>query len=346
MLAYRMTAWETLPQLVEVEVPVPGPGEILVRVAGNGLCHSDLIMATMPKAIGDAIGWNMPFTLGHETGGWIEALGVGVQGFEIGQPVACMSPTSCGVCEACVTGHDNCCEHGLAGRGYGRDGGLAEFVLVRSARELIALTTLDPTIAGVLTDAGATSYHAVKRVLPKLVPGSVAVVIGAGGLGSFAVQYLRALSSARIVVVDNNPRRRDYALELGAHDAIDGVGRSTVRDLLALIGGGAHAVLDFVGIDETIACGVRSTRPLGAFALVGAGGGTLAGQWSNLLPKGGEVFTFQGPTIADTREVVKLAESGAIRVDTEQFPMSRIADAYAALDAGTLRGRAVVMPGA
>lgn len=344
MLAYRINEWETPPEITEVEIPTPGPGELLVKVAGNGLCHSDLIMPTMPKAIGDAIGWQMPFTLGHETGGWIAAVGTGVTGLDVGVPVACMSPTSCGACEACVTGHDNCCEFGLAGRGYGRDGGLAEYVLVRNAREVIPLTSLDPVVAGVLTDAGATSYHAVKRVLPKLVPGSVAVVIGAGGLGSYAVQYLRALSAAEVIVVDQNPRRREYAVELGAHHALDGVQRSTVADLQSLIGGaGAHAVLDFVGIDATITAGIRVTRPLGAYALIGAGGGTLNGPWSQ-LPKGGEVFTYQGPTIADTREVIKLAEAGLIRVDTEQFPMSRIADAYAALDAGTLVGRAVVIP--
>ena len=158
------------------------------------------------------------------------------------------------------------------------------------------------------------------------------------------MQHLRALSPAEVIVIDQNARRRDYAIELGAHHVIDGVDRSTVKQLQSLIGGsGAHAVLDFVGIDDSIATGIRCTRPLGSYALVGAGGGTLQGPWSQ-LPKGGEIFTYQGPTIANTREVVRLAEAGLIRVDTEQFPMSRIADAYAALDAGTLLGRAVVIP--
>ena len=113
---------------------------------------------------------------------------------------------------------------------------------------------------------------------------------------------------------------------------------------LSVIGGrGAHAVLDFVGIDSTIAAGIGATRPTGAYGLVGAGGGTLKSDWTNHLPKGGEVFTFQGPTIADTREVVALAEAGLIRVDVDRFGLDDIADAYEALHCGTLRGRAVIV---
>ena len=342
--AYRMLKWEQPPEIVDVAIPTPGPGEVVVKVAGNGLCHSDLIMTTMPQSIGEAIGWQMPFTLGHETAGWVHAVGAGVSAVQLGDAVACMSPTSCGACEECVRGFDNCCENGIAGRGYGRDGGLAEYLLVRNTRELITLRSLDPVIAGVLTDAGATSYHAVKRVVAKLIPGSTAVVIGAGGLGSFAVQFLRVLSPARVIVVDNNAARRDYALELGCHDAIDGVDDNTARALRRAIGGrGAHAVLDFVGIDSTIAVGLGATRPTGAFGLIGAGGGTLTSDWTNHLPKGGEVFTFQGPTIADTREVIALAEAGLIRVDVDRFRFDQISEAYDALAGGKLRGRAVVV---
>ncbi len=344
MRAYRMIDWEHPPQIVEMEIPSPGPGEVLVKVAGNGLCHSDLIMTSMPEAIGVALGWQMPFTLGHETAGWVASVGAGVQTLREGDPVACMSPTSCGACDECVRGLDNCCEYGLAGRGYGRDGGLAEYVLVRSERELIALHAIDPVVAGVMTDAGATSYHAVRRVLSKLTPGSTVVVIGVGGLGSFAVQYLRALSSARVIAIDSNIRRREYAVELGAHEAIAGVDDTTPRQLRTLVGGrGAHAVLDFVGIDATIALGVSITRPTGSFGLVGAGGGSLRGDWTNHLPKGGEVFTFQGPTISDTREAIAMVEQGLVRIDADRFSMNEIADAYQALDGGTLKGRAVIV---
>ena len=98
MRAYRMTAWASSPRAVEVEVPSPGPGQILVRVAGCGLCHSDLTMRHVPEAFGAHLGWAMPFTLGHETAGHIAAIGAGVTGFAEGDAVALVSPTSCGSC--------------------------------------------------------------------------------------------------------------------------------------------------------------------------------------------------------------------------------------------------------
>lgn len=345
MMAYRMVEWQKPPQFAEAEIPDPGPGEVLIKVAGNGLCHSDIAMQAIPREIGELIGWKMPFTIGHEIGGRIAALGRGVEGLAIGDPVALVSPHSCGTCFFCLRGHDNACDQGFVGRGYGRDGGLAPYVLARASREVIKLKALDPVTVGPLTDAGATSYHAVKRVLPRLYPGCTAVVIGAGGLGSFAVQYLRVLSPARVIAVDANPARLELARELGAHEVLSGVNASTVSDILRLTGNrGAAAVLDFVGINETIEAGVAVVHKAGAFALVGAGGGTLSKPWYGSLPKEAEVFTFQGPTIADTHEVIALVEAGLVRNEVEVFPFSRVREAYEALEGGRLRGRAVVTP--
>ena len=112
MYAYQIRHWEENPQLVEVEKPSPGPGEVLVKVAGNGLCQSDLHMPHMPEAMVAPRGWQVPFTLGHEVGGWIESCGDGVSGWEKGEPVALVSPQSCGSCHECTEGFDNVCEHG------------------------------------------------------------------------------------------------------------------------------------------------------------------------------------------------------------------------------------------
>jgi len=345
MKAYRVVEWEHPPELVDAPVPAPGPGQVVVAVAGNGLCHSDAMMSRMPAAIGESIGWQVPFTLGHEVGGRVASLGAGVTGLSEGDPVAVISPRSCGHCNRCVRGEDNNCAESLSGRGYGLDGGLASYVLVSSARELVKLATLDPVVAGPLTDAGATSYHAVKRALPRIRPGGTVVVLGAGGLGSYAVQHLLALTAARVVAVDPVPARLDYATELGAHVAIEGVTRDTVGQILALESDGADAVLDFVGIGPTIKAGLRSTRKGGVYGLVGAGLGDLGNAaLYNLLPKDGEVFTFQAPTIADTLDVIALAEGGRIRSDVDLFPLDRVTDAYEAMEAGTLRGRAVVVP--
>jgi propanol-preferring alcohol dehydrogenase len=185
----------------------------------------------------------------------------------------------------------------------------------------------------------------VKRVLPKLLPGSTAIVIGVGGLGSFAVQLLRATSPAKVVAVDQNPSRLELARELGAHAVLRGVDDATSAGLLEQTGDrGAEAVLDFVGVDATIAWGLAAVRKAGAFALVGAGGGTLAQPWFAALPKEAEVVCFQGSTIADAHEVLALAEAGLVRSDIDLFPLSRVAEAYARLEEGQLRGRAVVTP--
>lgn len=334
MAAYRIVRWGEPPQLVEVPVPEPGPGEVLVEVAGNGLCHSDLDMARMPAEVAEALGWHLPFTLGHEVGGHVAALGPGVGGVEVGEAVALVSPASCGDCAACRRGRDSACPHGLAGRGYGRDGGLARYVVAPAPRALVALGDLDPVAAAPLTDAGATAHHAVDRVVPRLPEGSTAVVVGAGGLGAFAVQLLRALTPARVVAVDTNPARRDLARDLGAHDVAGDVGEV----------GDAEVVLDIVGTDGTIAAGLAAVRPYGAFGLVGAAGGTLRRPWFGTLPRDAEVFTFQGSSLADVQVVVALAAAGLVRSDVDRYPLSRVADAYAALARGELRGRAVVTP--
>jgi propanol-preferring alcohol dehydrogenase len=346
MRAYRIPGWEQPPELMEVPVPEPGSGQVLVRVGGNGLCHSDLMMHLMPESLGAALGWEAPFTLGHETAGWVAAIGSDVQGLTEGDPVALVSPNSCGACRACITGRDHLCVARAAGRGYGRDGGLADFVLVEHPRTLVRLGNLDPVHAGPLTDAGATAYHAVSRARAALVPGSSALVIGAGGLGAFAIQFLRVLTAARVLAVDTNPARLDVATDAGAHDAFAGVDDRTAPSVLGHTGGeGAAAVLDFVGTDATIAAGIAATRPGGTFVLIGAAGGHLHDSWYGALSaKDIAVHAFQGSTIAHLHEVLALAESGAVVNPTDDFPLSAVADAYAAMEAGTLRGRAVVIP--
>src|SRR4051794_29230994 len=180
MRAYRMIGWSAPPRAVDVPVPSPGPGQVLVKVAGCGLCQSDLGMRQLPRAVGEKLGWTMPFTLGHEVAGWVAA--ARAPGVREGDAVALVSPTSCGTCWYCVRGLDNSCPRGRTGRGYGRDGGLADYVLVDDPRSLLRLSALDPRGAGPLTDAGATAYHAVRRALPPVAPGGAAGgVRGRGG---------------------------------------------------------------------------------------------------------------------------------------------------------------------
>src|SRR5947207_1129844 len=188
MKAVQMVAWQREPVPREVEQPEPGPGEVVLAVEAAGLCHSDIHVMDWPAG---TLGWSLRFTLGHETAGTVAAVGAGAP-LSVGERVVVYGPWGCGSCRHCVRGAENYCERlaELPGRGggLGFDGGLAEYMRVPSARWLVPIGDLDPVQAAPLTDAGLTSYHAIASELSRLRPGSVAVVIGVGGLGHLAVQ--------------------------------------------------------------------------------------------------------------------------------------------------------------
>jgi propanol-preferring alcohol dehydrogenase len=245
-----------------------------------------------------------------------------------------------------VRGAENLCLHRFerpgAGCGLGYDGGLAEYVLVPSTRLLVPLGDLDPVAAAPLTDAALTPYHALKPELPRLVPGSTAVVIGVGGLGSIAVQLLRALSPARVVALDLREQPRRLALELGAEAALDADGL-TAADVRDALGGGATMVLDFVGNDTTLALAAGTIEIGGHVALVGLGGGTFPMafgtvplEWSLRRPSWG--------TLPELHEVVALARAGAIEIVVERLSLEEAPDGYRRLHAGEVNGRAVAVP--
>jgi propanol-preferring alcohol dehydrogenase len=338
MKAYRLLDWQRA-DFDDVPIPDPGPGQVRVRIGGVGLCHSDVIFLDSPAGV---LPYDLPFTLGHEIAGWVDALGAGVDGVVIDEPVAvaCMSP--CGRCRWCRRGQDNYCVDTWHGRGFGTDGGLAQYIVV-GAGQVVPLGNLDPRVVAPLTDAGATSYHAVKKVLPKLYDDSTAVVIGVGGLGAYGVQWLRMLTSARIIAVEAKPERIRAAADLGAHDVIE-AGPGLSKRLAETIGdGGADVIVDFVGDDKTIRAAMRNVAKAGAIALVGQGFGSAEvryGGWAH----DADLFNPQGSTIAELGEVIALARSGDVVIEVEQFGFGDVVAAYDRLKAGTLNGRAVVLP--
>jgi propanol-preferring alcohol dehydrogenase len=164
-------------ELADVPQPDPGPGQVLVRVAGAGLCHSDVTISRVPEFYGGG-----PFTLGHETAGWVAGWGPGVVGLEEGAPVVAHAERGCGGCATCRRGDERLCPvvAPVAGAGLGADGGMAEYLLVPAARYLVPLGDLDPRDAGPLDAAALTPYHAIRAAREELAGGSLAVVIGAG----------------------------------------------------------------------------------------------------------------------------------------------------------------------
>jgi propanol-preferring alcohol dehydrogenase len=343
--ALQLVAWGTEAEFRDVAEPEPGPGEVLVRVGGAGACHSDLHL--MHDFVEGMLPWNPPFTLGHENAGWVEAVGAGVEGLEIGVPVVVYGPWGCGRCARCRQGMENYCERAAtmaaAGGGLGFDGGMAPLLRVPSARHLVPLTSLSPVEAAPLTDAGLTPYHAIKRSLPLLGPGSCAVVIGAGGLGHMATQILAACTPTTVIAVDRDEAPLALVRDAGAtHTVVSGPDTGVeLRDLTH--GRGADLVLDLVGSDETLALGAAVARQLGHLTLVGLAGGTLPFGFFSPQYEVSVASTYWG-TLPELIEVVALAEEGKIRAHVHEFALEDAPSAYEAMRAGTLRGRAVIVP--
>ena len=167
MQAYQLVEWQQAPELRDVEVPEPGPGEVLIKVGGAGACHSDLHVMEWPAG---TLPYELPFTLGHENAGWIEAVGPGVTGWDVGDRRRRLRPVGMRALPGVSHARSRRCasaaaEIGAAGGGLGRDGGMAEYMLVPDTRLLVPLGDLDPRDAAPLSDAALTPYHALKLAL-------------------------------------------------------------------------------------------------------------------------------------------------------------------------------------
>ncbi|HVX21165.1 MAG TPA: NAD(P)-dependent alcohol dehydrogenase [Acidimicrobiales bacterium] len=366
MRALRLLEWKSEPVLVDVPEPVPGPGQVVIRVGGAGACHSDLHL--MHDFDGSQLPWGPPFTLGHENAGWVHQLGEGVTGLQVGQPVAVYGPWGCGACGRCRLGMETYCENPAGapvpngGGGLGLDGGMADLLLVPSSRLVVPLPDgLEPVHAAPLTDAGLTPYHAVRRSWAKLPPGSTAVVIGVGGLGHLAIQALKATTAARIVAVDSRQDALDFAADLGADatvladphepgDTPDAVRRATGGHgghggLRGGLGGGpgADLVLDLVGSDTTLAIAAAASRTLGDLTLVGIAGGSLPFSFFATAYEVSLQTTYWGSR-PELDEVLDLGARGLLRPAVTTVPLEEAPSAYRAMAEGDVHGRFVVVP--
>lgn len=328
-------------EVAEVPTPEPSPGEVRVRVGGAGVCHSDIHFkaAASPRPGLPP----SPWILGHENAGWVDALGAGVEGVDIGQPVAVFGGWGCGRCRACLGGEEQLCAAGIW-PGRARPGGYAEYLLVPAARHLVPIDDLDPIDVAPLTDAALTPYRAVKKALPWLLPGATAVVIGAGGLGQFAVQLLVGLSRARVVALDPSQSKRDLAMELGAELALDPTSGDTLSDIVGFAGSdGPAVVLDFVGVDRTVDLALRVVGRQGLAIIVGLGHGSAP---FSFLTGGAEaaVTTSHWGSRNELAEVIALARAGTIASRVERHGLAEINQVFARLEAGEIEGRAVLVP--
>jgi alcohol dehydrogenase, propanol-preferring len=346
MRAVKLVAPNTL-ALQDIPVPEPRPDEVLVKITGAGLCHSDLHVLRNSA--------NLPSygrTIGHEGAGTVAALGPGATGFELGASVLVSLIYSCGSCRACAEGRENACA--VAGSrlrppwtpGLGPDGAMAEYMVVKS-RFLDPLGDLDPVAAAPLADAGATPMHAVNSAWHRLTPGATAVVIAVGGLGHLGLQILKATTAARVIAVDADPAKLELAARLGA-DLVLANDASTAQRILDETGGyGADVVFDFAGVQPTLDLAVECIGPEGLLRLVGLGGGTFAygsGPAARPLPWGVNLQRSYGGTHADQLQVIALAQQGRLHVEAVTYPLEEFKQAFADLEAGRVPGRAVLTP--
>jgi propanol-preferring alcohol dehydrogenase len=338
-------AFQTFPTIKEVARPEPGPGEVLLKVAGAGACHSDV--GIFHEFESDPTGLMAPpFVLGHENSGWVEEVGPGVSGIEQGAAYLCYGPIGCGRCPACSRGQDTYCHDpgsvGYLANGIGRDGGMAEYMTV-PARNLVPLGDADPVDAAPLADAGLTPYHAIKRVLPHLQGGGrSALVIGLGGLGMIGVQVLKALTGATVIATDMKPEAMAEAESHGAVTVPGGEGQADrIREFSG--GRGVDAVFDFVGIDPTMALAAGVVAQRGAVTIVGIGGGTFGWNFFGVPYEVDFSSTYWG-TIEELHEVVAMYRAGQIAPAVHRYPLDGALDAYRAMIDGKLTGRAVVVP--
>lgn len=343
MRAVRLTEWESDPVVTDVSVPEPQGPEVLVEVAAAGLCRTDLHIMRSPAG---AYPYELPFTLGHESAGRVAALGPDASGVQVGDPVVVYSRWGCGTCWQCINGRDNACVRthlGPHGGGLGRDGGLAEYLIVPSARYLVPAPGLDPVRAAPLADAALTSYHAVKLSLAQLHSESTAVVLGVGGLGHMAVQVLKAITPARIVAVDLRDGALEMARAAGADATLSAEGLTAERVRAETDPDGASVVLDFVGNSTTLTLAAASVAQGGDVTFVGRGGGELRVA-PGLVPYETTVRMPTWGTVAELAEVVALATSGAIHSEAEVYDLEDAVSAYGKLRRGDILGRAVVVP--
>jgi propanol-preferring alcohol dehydrogenase len=343
MLAVRLHAPGEPLRVEEVPLPEPRGTEVRMRVAGCGVCRTDLhVVDGIQRRV------TLPRILGHEIGGWIDAAGpdagpgLAAAGLREGDAVVVYGGWGCGQCRECRRGAMQRCADSIA-PGFQADGGYAEAMLVPDAGTLEPIGALDPAHAAPLADAGMTALRAVTRLDRWLTEGARVAVIGAGGVGQFAIQALRlgtSGASLRIVVADPEPHRRQRAGALGADATLP----EAVPDaMLAALDGPADVALDFVGSDDTLAQATGAVAPGGAVAIVGEAGGSVRFGIEE-APLESWLTTVAWGSRDDLRSVVRLAIDGRLEWTTERAPLREANRAHERVRSGMVDGRVVLVP--
>ncbi len=342
LIAYGQPLRETV-----ADCPVPRGSEVLIRVTCCGVCHSDLHVQDGYFALGGEKRLDitkdraLPFTLGHEIAGVVEAAGESAEGVVLGGEVAIYPWIGCGACPACRAGEENMCSahHHL---GVAVDGGFATYVLVPHPRYLLDHAPLAPTFAGPLMCSGLTAYSALKRLGSHAECGPV-LLVGLGGVGMMGLALARALFRQAPLIADIDPEKRQAALVAGAAQAFDPADPQARKAIMAATGGGLYAVCDFVGSDKSLQFSTGILARGGKVVVTGLLGGSFSIPAAMIAIK---AITIEGTltgTLAEARELIALARSGKIApIPTQARPLDEAQAALEDLRAGRVVGRTVL----
>jgi propanol-preferring alcohol dehydrogenase len=334
----------------EEDVPQPRGAEILVRILGAGVCHSDIHIWDGEYDLGGGKklvlrdrGVSLPLVMGHEVAGEVAALGPDASGVAMGDKVLVYPWLGCGDCPTCLRDRENLCL-APASIGVYRAGGYAEYLLVPKAKHCIGIGGLDPAEAAPLACSGVTTYSALRKFGPAIADEPV-VIMGAGGLGHMALSVLRAMGGKGAIVVDIDEAKRARAVEAGALSAIDGTAPDASKQIVAASGGGARMILDLVGSASTLRLALASATRGTEIVVVGLYGGevTVPIPFFPLRP-----LAIRGSyvgNLTELRELVGLAGDGRLRpVKVTRRPLDEATQVLAELKDGKVFGRAVLVP--
>jgi S-(hydroxymethyl)glutathione dehydrogenase/alcohol dehydrogenase len=364
MLAAVLEAPNTPLVIEEVPVPEPRAGEVLVKVAACGVCHTDLHVMKAEVA------FPMPAVMGHEISGTVAALGPGVAGPAVGTPVVSAFIMPCGTCPACGAGRDDLCDNFFAmnrlkgtlydgtSRLRRRDGsslamysmaGLAEYAVVPATDVFPLVDGLPLAESSVLGCAIFTAYGAVKHAAD-LRGGERIAVVAAGGVGMNIIQIARAFGASQIVAVDVRDDKLDAAARLGATDVVNATTTDAVARVRELTGGrGVDVAFEVLGLPQTFTQSFEMIRDGGRMVAVGIAPGrtTAPVEITRLVRRELRIVGSYGArTRSDMPDIVRLAARGIFRPETmvtRRFPLREADAAYQALARGEIVGRAIVV---
>jgi succinate semialdehyde reductase (NADPH) len=349
----------------EIPIPEPRAGEILVKVAACGVCHTDLHVMKAEVA------FPTPAVMGHEITGTVAALGPGVVGPPAGTPVACAFIMPCGFCAACGAGRDDLCDNFFAmnrlkgtlydgtSRLRRKDGstlamysmaGLAEYAVVPATDVFPVPATLPLQESSVLGCAIFTAYGAVRHAA-ELRGGDRIAVVAAGGVGINIVQIARAFGASQIIAVDVRDDKLEAAKRLGATDVVNARETDAVARVRELTDGrGVDTAFEVLGLPQTFTQAFEMIRDGGRMVGVGIAPvkATAAIEITRLVRRELRIIGSYGArTRTDMPEIIRLAAQGIFRPETivtERFPLAEADAAYQALARGEIVGRAIVVP--